>query len=249
MSTHRHARMLAALLVAAALANPAVAQTKITPDKNRYSPAQDVELGQEAAAEARKQLPMLNDGRVDDYVEMVGGRLVEAIPAEFRHPEFRLYVRGREPEGDQRVRASGRTDVPQPRDDRGVEDRGRNGRRDGARDLARRASPRHRPGDQGSEVPGRRDRRPDPGRDRRRRGWQRHRAGIAVRPRRLLPEVRPRVRAAGRPAGRADHGARRVRPARDGQHVQDDPGAGRPQRTRVAEQPPGPGQPLRRDSQ
>jgi beta-barrel assembly-enhancing protease len=89
MSTHRHARTLAALLVAAVLASPAMAQTKITPDKNSYSPAQDVELGREAAAEARKQLPMLNDGRVDDYVESVGARLAEAIPAEFRHPEFR----------------------------------------------------------------------------------------------------------------------------------------------------------------
>ena len=89
MSSNRHARTLAALLVAAALASPAVAQTKITPDKNSYSPAQDVELGREAAAEARKQLPMLNDGRVDDYVENVGARLAEAIPAEFRHSEFR----------------------------------------------------------------------------------------------------------------------------------------------------------------
>ncbi len=80
MSSHRHARVLPALLLTVALANPALAQTKITPDKNGYTPAQDVELGREAAAEARKQLPMLNDGRVDDYVEMVGGRLVEAIP-------------------------------------------------------------------------------------------------------------------------------------------------------------------------
>jgi hypothetical protein len=89
MSTHRHAWMLPVLLLTLALANPALAQTKITPDKNGYTPAQDVELGREAAAEARKQLPMLNDGRVDDYVENVGGRLVEAIPPEFRHPEFR----------------------------------------------------------------------------------------------------------------------------------------------------------------
>jgi Zn-dependent protease with chaperone function len=89
MSTHCHARLLAALLVTTALASPAVSQTKITPDPNKYSPAQDVELGQEAAAEAKKQLPMLNDDRVDDYVETVGRRLVEAIPAEFRHPEFR----------------------------------------------------------------------------------------------------------------------------------------------------------------
>src|SRR5688572_4148754 len=89
MSTHRHARLLPALLLLAALANPALAQTKITPDKNGYSPAQDVELGREASAEARKQLPMLNDDRVDDYVENVGSRLVGGIPAEFRHPEFR----------------------------------------------------------------------------------------------------------------------------------------------------------------
>ncbi len=65
------------------------AQTRITPDRNKYSPAQDVQLGQQAAAEARKQLPMLNDDRVDDYVEDVGRRLVSAIPPELRHPEFR----------------------------------------------------------------------------------------------------------------------------------------------------------------
>jgi hypothetical protein len=89
MSTQRHARALTALLLTAALASPAVAQTKITPDKNGYTPAQDVQLGQEAAAEAKKQLPMLNDDRVDDYVETVGERLVSAIPAEFQHREFR----------------------------------------------------------------------------------------------------------------------------------------------------------------
>lgn len=81
--------MLPALLLTVALANPALAQTKITPDPNKYSPAQDVELGQEAAAEAKKQLPLLNDGRVDDYVEDVGARLVEGIPGEFRHAGFR----------------------------------------------------------------------------------------------------------------------------------------------------------------
>jgi hypothetical protein len=89
MSTHRYARTLPVLLLTVALANPALAQTKITPDANKYTPAQDVELGREAAAEARKQLPMLNDRRVDDYVEDVGGRLVEGIPGEYRHSEFR----------------------------------------------------------------------------------------------------------------------------------------------------------------
>jgi peptidase M48-like protein len=67
----------------------ASAQTRITPDKNSYSPADDVKLGQQAAGEARKQLPMLNDERVDNFVEEVGRNLVSAIPSELRHPEFR----------------------------------------------------------------------------------------------------------------------------------------------------------------
>jgi beta-barrel assembly-enhancing protease len=85
----RFAGLTSALVVSCAIAT-ASAQTKITPDRNKYSPAQDVELGQQAAAEARKQLPLLNDGKVDDYVEDVGRRLVSAIPPEYRHPEFRF---------------------------------------------------------------------------------------------------------------------------------------------------------------
>jgi hypothetical protein len=66
-----------------------IAQTKITEDRNKYTPAQDVQIGQEAAAEFKKQLPMLNDDRVDDWVEEVGRQLVAAIPADFTHREFR----------------------------------------------------------------------------------------------------------------------------------------------------------------
>ena len=88
LSTLQYTRLLGILLVAVGLGT-AEAQTKITPDPNKYSLQQDIELGQEAAAEARKQLPMLNDGRVDDYVERVGQNLVDAIPAEFRHAGFR----------------------------------------------------------------------------------------------------------------------------------------------------------------
>src|SRR5918994_1273600 len=84
----RYVSFVPALLLSCALAT-ASAQTKITPDRNKYTPAQDVELGRRAAAEARQQLPMLKDDHVDDYVEDVGRRLVSAIPTEFRHPEFR----------------------------------------------------------------------------------------------------------------------------------------------------------------
>jgi hypothetical protein len=88
MSTHRYARLATACLVTAALAVPS-AQTRVTPDPNDYTVAQDVELGQEAAAEARRQLPMLNDDRVDDWVEEIGRRLVSGIPGELRHDGFR----------------------------------------------------------------------------------------------------------------------------------------------------------------
>jgi Zn-dependent protease with chaperone function len=66
----------------------ASAQTKIVAPKTKYSVAEDVKVGQEAAAEARKQLPLLNDERVDQYVEGVGAKLAAAIPSEFQHPEF-----------------------------------------------------------------------------------------------------------------------------------------------------------------
>ena len=65
------------------------AQTKITAPKNKYSPADDVKLGREASTEVQQQMPMLNDDRVDDYVDRIGARLVENIPTEFRHNEFR----------------------------------------------------------------------------------------------------------------------------------------------------------------
>ncbi|HUE89126.1 MAG TPA: M48 family metallopeptidase [Vicinamibacterales bacterium] len=79
---------LTALMLALAV-SAASAQTPITPDKNKYTPAQDVQIGQEASQEVRRELPMLKDARVDDYVDSVGARLVRAIPPQFQHSEFR----------------------------------------------------------------------------------------------------------------------------------------------------------------
>ena len=87
--THGLRLMLATGAVCAIVAGGPEAQTKITPDKNKYTPAQDVQIGQEAAAEAKKQLPILDDDRIDDWVDTVGRQLVAAIPAEFAHREFR----------------------------------------------------------------------------------------------------------------------------------------------------------------
>jgi hypothetical protein len=86
MKRQRSAVILVAFLTSAALVG---GQTRITAPKNKYSPAEDVKLGREAAAEVEKQMPMLDDDRVDDYVDGVGERLVQNIPAEFRHDGFR----------------------------------------------------------------------------------------------------------------------------------------------------------------
>src|SRR5499427_8950251 len=71
----------------------AAGQTKISYHSNKYTPAQDVKLGRQAAAEAEQQFPLLRDAEVNAYVERVGQRLVAAIPPEFQHPEFRYYFK------------------------------------------------------------------------------------------------------------------------------------------------------------
>jgi Zn-dependent protease with chaperone function len=86
--SYRYRALISALMLTAALGN-ASAQTVITPDKNKYSPADDVKIGLEAAQQARQELPMLNDSTVDNYIENIGGRLVAAIPSNLQHPNFR----------------------------------------------------------------------------------------------------------------------------------------------------------------
>jgi predicted Zn-dependent protease len=86
--THRSRTVLTVLVLSLALAGPLSAQTKIVPPSNKYSVSDDVKLGREASAEVRKELPLLNDDRVDDYIEDIGRKLVAAIPPEFRHSEF-----------------------------------------------------------------------------------------------------------------------------------------------------------------
>lgn len=64
-------------------------QTVITAPQNKYTPAEDVQLGQQAAAEVEKQLPILREADVTSWMASTGQRLIASIPREFRHPEFR----------------------------------------------------------------------------------------------------------------------------------------------------------------
>jgi Zn-dependent protease with chaperone function len=65
-----------------------LAQTQIKLAKNKYTPKQDVELGREAAAEVRKQYPIISDARISRYLGKLGDRLVEAAPSELKQSVY-----------------------------------------------------------------------------------------------------------------------------------------------------------------
>jgi Zn-dependent protease with chaperone function len=69
------------------------APTKIVLHKNKYSPMDDVKIGREAAGQAERQLQIVREPQLAEYLESVGQGLVRAIPAEFQHPEFRYYFK------------------------------------------------------------------------------------------------------------------------------------------------------------
>src|SRR5205823_13841720 len=96
MKTNRNLQRMAALAAALIiLASPLsfFAQTKISLRNNKYSLADDVELGRQAAAEVEKQMPILRDAEATSYVESIGRRLVASIPPQFQHREFQYYFK------------------------------------------------------------------------------------------------------------------------------------------------------------
>src|SRR6188472_3114545 len=88
MDNRRAARAVSLLLVVA-LSTPTLwAQTAIKLPKNKYTPQQDVELGREAAAEVRKQYPIISDQKIATYLTALGDRLVAAAPPELKQPVY-----------------------------------------------------------------------------------------------------------------------------------------------------------------
>jgi predicted Zn-dependent protease len=78
----------AVLLVLSLSVGGVVAQTQIKLAKNKYTPQQDVELGREAAAEVRKQYPIIEDRRIASYLGKLGDRLVAVAPASLKQSVY-----------------------------------------------------------------------------------------------------------------------------------------------------------------
>ncbi|MBI4459005.1 MAG: M48 family metalloprotease [Acidobacteria bacterium] len=75
--------MTAVTVLALLLAPLARAErTPLKPGWNLFSPEQDVEAGQQVSRDAERQLPMLNNSRVDNYLNNLGRRLADRAPGE-----------------------------------------------------------------------------------------------------------------------------------------------------------------------
>jgi len=66
--------IVVALLLLAGLAS-AQGPTKLRPGFNLFSKQQDVQLGKEAAAQVRKQMTIVRDPFLREYVNRIGQRL------------------------------------------------------------------------------------------------------------------------------------------------------------------------------
>jgi len=89
MAPHTRAARAATLaaIICVSIAG-AGAQTVVKLPKNKYTPQQDAEIGREAAAEVRKQYPVIEDDRIARYLTTLGGRLVAAAPPELKDPAY-----------------------------------------------------------------------------------------------------------------------------------------------------------------
>ena len=83
-------RKVAAMVVALALVlvpvQTALAErTPLKPGWNMFTAEQDVQIGKEASQQAEKQVPLLNNRRVDDYLSRLGQRIASRAPG-FKYP-------------------------------------------------------------------------------------------------------------------------------------------------------------------
>lgn len=82
--------LVASLALVLAPAVWADGRTALRPGWNMFSPQQDVEVGQQVSLDAERQLHMLNNSRVDNYVNNLGRRLATKAPGEQYPYQFKV---------------------------------------------------------------------------------------------------------------------------------------------------------------
>jgi len=88
MPSKRGVRAAAVAVVVSLIPATLLAQTAIKLPKNKYTPKQDVELGREAAAEVRRQYPIIQNDQISSYLTRLGERLSAAAPPELKDPVY-----------------------------------------------------------------------------------------------------------------------------------------------------------------
>lgn len=81
MITSIVSRLSRIVLCVALAAGGLIGQQTVKPGWNLFSPEQDVQLGKEAATEIEKEVTVVNDKELTDYVARIGKRLADASPA------------------------------------------------------------------------------------------------------------------------------------------------------------------------
>src|SRR2546422_2055261 len=85
-------RQVVAVVVAVVLMLAPVAwaeRTQLKPGWNLFSPEQDAQLGRQVSRDAERQVPMLNDARVDAYLNSLGRRLAANAPYHYFQYQFK----------------------------------------------------------------------------------------------------------------------------------------------------------------
>jgi Zn-dependent protease with chaperone function len=82
------ARTISTVVIVALSVCTLSAQTEVKLPKNKFTPQQDVQLGREAAAEVKKQYPVITDAGIQQYLTALGDRLVAAAPAALKQSVY-----------------------------------------------------------------------------------------------------------------------------------------------------------------
>lgn len=93
LTTSRGVQQAVALALVMTLAWAPVAQaqrTQFKPGWNLFSPAQDVEMGRQVAQDAERQLAIVNDSRIENYLNTLGRRLAAKAPGAQYPYQFKL---------------------------------------------------------------------------------------------------------------------------------------------------------------